>query len=97
MPRGLTIDGAGKALARLREQTGLSVSQAAAEFGTDKGLVSKYENNKVAAPESYLASLAKRLKKSTTWVVLECLKERYPELAGAALGKLLDRIAAEVA
>jgi transcriptional regulator with XRE-family HTH domain len=96
MAKGLTIDGAGKALARLREELGLNVTEAAIAFGTDKGLISRYENNKVAAPEHYLAALAKCLKRSTTAIVLECLKERDPLLAGSKFGRLLDKLAEEI-
>ncbi len=92
MSKGLTINDAGGALRRLREEAGLTVPEAAVLFGTDKGLISRYENNKVAAPEAYLAALAARLKRSTSSVVLECLKERYPKLGESHIGKLLEQI-----
>jgi len=96
MGKGLTIAGAGAALKRLREEADLSLADAATAFGTDKGLVSRYENDKVAAPESYLAALAARLNRSTSSVVLECLKERYPALGTSKVGKLLDRIIRQI-
>jgi transcriptional regulator with XRE-family HTH domain len=92
MAKGLTIDGAGAALKRLREDAGLSLPEAADAFNTDKSLISRYENNKVAAPEAYLTALAARLKRSTSSVVLECLKERYPKLATSRVGGLLEKI-----
>jgi transcriptional regulator with XRE-family HTH domain len=92
MAKGLTINGAGAALKRLREEAGMSLPEAAVLFGTDKGLISRYENDKVAAPESYLAALAAKLNRSTSSVVLECLKERYPKLGESEVGQLLEQI-----
>lgn len=82
MAKGVVIDGAGAALARLRHEAGFAtVDDAAGALGVDRSLIYKYEGNKVGVPEAYLEKLAERLKKSLTYVVLECMKERYPELA----------------
>src|SRR5262245_34502693 len=57
--RATKMSGVGSVLKRLRTGAGMSLNDAAVACNTDKGLISRYENDKVPAPESYIAALAK--------------------------------------
>jgi transcriptional regulator with XRE-family HTH domain len=93
MPKGLLIGGASAALKRLREDAGFaSVPAAATKLNVHRSLISKYEAGLVDVPESYLKKLAKALGRSLTYVVLECLKDRYEALNQPELAPLLIQV-----
>jgi transcriptional regulator with XRE-family HTH domain len=97
MAKGVVIDDAGPALVRLREEAGFStVDEAATALDVERSLIYKYEGNKVGVPESYLQKLATNLGRSLTSVVLECLKERYPELGQKTVSRFFDAILKEI-
>jgi transcriptional regulator with XRE-family HTH domain len=97
MAKGVVIDGAGAALARLRRDAGFNtVDQAADAFGVDRSLIYKYEGNAVGVPESYLEKLAARLDRSLTYVVLECMKERYPDLGKKSVAGFFKALLKEI-
>ncbi|SRR6266498_639411 len=85
----LKIDGAGEVIRRLREEAGIGLNQLAASLGWDKGRISKYENNHLALALPVIEDIAEAIGLRPEVVVLECLKHRYPTLAGSKIGHLL--------
>ena len=98
MNRDLTIASSGDAIRGLRMAQGLSLQDVATRIGWDKSRLSKYETNRLDLSIEVIEQIAQALGHPPLFVVLKCLKHRYPELGSrrSKLGRLLDSVVREL-
>ncbi len=92
MHREMTFPGMGKTLKQLREQNSWSLTEFADRLGWHKSRLSKYENNELAISLPALEEIAKQLDMRPDVLVLQCLRQKYPDLNRPEVGQLLDRL-----
>lgn len=94
LDRNIQISSAGQAIRSLRVAQKLSLHQLADRIGWDKARLSKYENNKLGLSLAVIEELATGLECEPLFLVLTCLKHRYPELSrkGSKIGHTLDKL-----
>ena len=94
----LKINGAGRAIRRLREEAGCSLTRLAKKLRWNKARLWKYEQNTLGLSLPAMHAIAKALGERPEVVVLQCLKEVYPKLrsrrtkAGRLVKSLIEAI-----
>ena len=99
--RNLQIESAGEALRELRTRAGLTLQDLADRInqeGWDRSRLSKYETNKLGLSLPVIEEIAAALGYPPLFVVLHCLKHRYPDLKrlGSKAGRLLESLVREL-
>jgi transcriptional regulator with XRE-family HTH domain len=89
---GSELVGAGNAVRQLRLECGLTLPELAVRLGWDKGLLSKYETDRLALSLSTIVAIAAALKRTPEAIVFECLKEVSPGLSDSKTGRLMESI-----
>lgn len=86
------LDNSGGALRELRESLGISLRELAQRLSWDRGILSKYENNRLGLSLSRIDDIAGALGLRPEVVILFILKKRYPSLASTSPINLLDQL-----
>jgi transcriptional regulator with XRE-family HTH domain len=93
---GPKLHKAGSVIRELREEAGLSLSDLAQKMGWDKGRLSKYENDGLGLSAQTIEKIATALNFNPEVLLLKCLQHKYPRLAEAKTGKLIEEAIREL-
>ena len=88
----MKIDGAGEAVRRVREATGLQQKEFAERANMNASTLCRYENGERALTLDVIRQIAIAAGKPEEVLTLECLQIAYPRLGESTAGALLKKL-----